>query len=361
MDGGRPRGTSHPLRGPLVGRRLFSVSPCFDVPLEEFMRVLSFLLILIGVGGSISDAQAGPVIDRVKARGVVRCGSVERPGLASDAGNGHWTGLHVDVCRAIAAAVLGSPQRIEYHEYETPKDFDAVRKQQDDVYFLTASEISEQNLTGKVVPGPTVFVESDAVMVASASAAHHVSDLAGDSICYLIASSAERSLEAYFDELHKSWLHRAFSEDGEMIDAYNVQNCHAIAGEITTLATIPLDPGVNRLSSRLLPEPLTAFPVMVATGTEDAQWSAIVAWTVHTLVSAERPETRWYAGGAGAMPIAAPELGLDKEWQRRVLAAVGNYGDLFERDLGKGSPLKLDRGLNANQLHGGLLLSPFIE
>jgi general L-amino acid transport system substrate-binding protein len=82
---------------------------------------------------------------------------------------------------------------------------------------------------------------------------------------------------------------------------------------------------------------------------------------VHTLVSAERPETRWYAGGVGAMPIAAPELGLDKEWQRRVLAAVGNYGDIFERHLGKGSPLRLDRGLNANQSHGGLLLSPFLD
>ena len=116
-----------------------------------------------------------------------------------------------------------------------------------------------------------------------------------------------------------------------MNDAYNVQSCHAIAGEITTLAATRLDPGVNHLSSRILPEPLAVFPVMAATGTDDAQWSSIVAWTVHTLVSAERPETRWYAGGAGAMPIAAPELGLDKEWQRRVLTAVGNYGDIFER------------------------------
>ena len=257
--------------------------------------------------------------------------------------------------------MLGSPDRIEYHVYETPKDFDAVRNQQDDVYFLTGSEINEQKLAGKVVPGPTVFVESHAVMVPSNSAAHHVGDLAGDSICFMIGSPAERSLKAYFDALHKNWLRRAFSEDGEMNDAYNVQNCHAIAGEITTLAATRLDRGVNRLSSRILPEPLSVFPVMAATGTNDAQWSAIVAWTVHTLISAERPETRWYAGGAGAMPIAAPELGLDKEWQRRVLAAVGNYGDIFERNLGKGSPLKLDRGLNANQFSGGLLLSPFLE
>jgi len=325
------------------------------------MRFLSVLLVLLSVCCSISVAKAGSVVDRVKARGVVRCGSVERPGLASVAGKEHWAGLNVDVCHAIAAAVLGSADRIEFHVYETPKQFDAVRNQEDDVYFLTASEIDQQKLAGKVVPGPAVFMESHAVMVPSKSAAHNVGDLAGNTICFLIGSLTERSINAYFDGLHKNWLRMPYSEDGEMNDAYNVQRCSAIAGEMTTLAATRLDPGVNRLSSRFLAEPLSVFPVMAATGTNDAQWSAIVAWTVDTLISAERPETRWYAGGAGAMPVAAPELGLDKGWQSRVLAAVGNYGDIFERHLGKGSRLKLDRGLNANQFSGGLLLSPFLD
>ncbi|MEH1843732.1 MAG: hypothetical protein V7L25_01630 [Nostoc sp.] len=325
------------------------------------MRFILVLLTLLGVSCSISTAQAGSVIKRVKEHNVVRCGSVERTGLATEAEPGGWSGLNVDVCRAIAAAVLGSSDRIEYHEYETPKDFDAVRNQQDDVYFLTGSEIDEQKLAGKLVPGPTIFVESNAVMVASTSAAQHVSDLAKESICFMIGSSVERSLTAYFGGLHKNWFRRPFSEDGEMIDTYNVQNCQAIAGEITTLANIRLDPGVNRLSSRILPESLTTFPVIAATGTADAQWSAIVAWTVDTLINAQRPETPWYAGGAGVMPIFAPELGLDKEWQRRVLASVGNYGDIFDRHLGKGSQLKLDRGLNANHFRGGLLLSPFLD
>ncbi|MGC2423296.1 MAG: hypothetical protein WA666_02965 [Nitrospirota bacterium] len=326
-----------------------------------FMRFLPVLLIMMTLFSSVSDAKAGSVLDRVKARGFIRCGSVERPGLAHKDGHGRYSGLNVDICRALAAAVLGSPDKIEYHLYKSPKDFDAVRRQQDDVYFLTGSEIDGQNLAGKILPGPTVFVESLAVMVPSTSAAQHVGDLAGDSVCFLIGSPEERSLENYFECLNKNWLRRPFSEEGEMADAYNAQNAHAIAGELTNLALMRLEPGVKGMSSRILPEPLTAFPVMASTGTEDAQWSAIVAWTVHALVSAERPETRWYAGGAQAMPIAAAELGLDKGWQRRVLAAVGSYGDLFERNLGKNSPLKLDLGLNANQPNGGLFLSPFIE
>jgi general L-amino acid transport system substrate-binding protein len=310
---------------------------------------------------SISEAGAGPVVERVKAHGLVRCGSARRPGLADTDGQGRWTGLNVDVCRGIAAAVLGSPDRIEYHEYETPKQFDAVRNQEDDVSFLTGSEINEQKLAGDVVPGPTVFVESHNVMVQSSSAVRHVKDLAGDRICFLTGSATERSLSAYFDRLQKSWLHLPFSEEGEMNDAYIVQRCRAIAGEITTLAATRLEPGAPRLRSRVLPEPLSVFPVLAATGTSDGQWSAIVAWTVITLMSGERPETSWYAGGVHAMPVTAPELGLDREWQRRVLSAVGNYGDIFERNLGKGSRLKLDRGFNANQLEGGLLLCPFIE
>jgi general L-amino acid transport system substrate-binding protein len=325
------------------------------------MRFLSIVLILFSICWPPSSASAGNVLARVKSNGFVRCGSVARPGLAGRGAHGRWTGLEVDVCRAVAAAVLDSPDAIQYHEYQTPKNFDAVRSQQDDLSFLTGTEINAQKLAGKVLPGPTVFIESHAVMVPDGAAAKHVGDLAGDSICYMIGSPVERSLAAYFDGLHQSYIHRAFSENGEMADAYIAQNCHAIAGERTDLAAIRLDPGINHLTSRILPEPLAVFPVMAVTGTGDAQWSAIVAWTVHTLISAGRPQSPWYAGGAGAMPITAPALGLDRGWQKRVLTAVGNYGDIYKRNVGKDSVLKIRRGPNANQVNGGLLLSPFLE
>jgi general L-amino acid transport system substrate-binding protein len=325
------------------------------------VRLLSISFALFLVSATISDVTAGPVVERVKAHGFVRCGGVERPGLAAADGRGRSTGLEVDICRAVAAAVLGSPERMEYHAYETPKEFDTVRKNQDDIFFLTGSEIAEQSLAGMVLPGPVVFVESHGVMVPVDSAAAHVGDLAGKGVCYMIGSPVERSLEAYFDAVHRGWFRRAFSEDGEMVDTYSARNCQAIADEITTLASIRLNPGVSLLASRILTETLADFPVMAATGIDDAQWSAIVSWTVQTLVAAERPETRWYAGGVGAMPVSAPELGLDKGWQRRVLTTVGDYGAIFERNLGTGSKLRLDRGLNANQIHGGALLAPFLE
>ena len=325
------------------------------------MRFFPFWAALLLVCSPIANAAAGPVVDRVKASGVVSCGGVERPGLAFRDSQGRWKGLEVDVCRAVADGVLGAPDRVAFHAYETPKDFDAVRDNRDDIVFLTGSEIVNNKLAGTVLPGPAVFVESLSVMVSAKSNVNHVAGLAGASICYMTGTPEEQSLNAYFAELHKHFFNRGFSEDGEMVDTYQVQNCHALAGEITYLAATRLAPGVNHLSSRILPESLSTFPVIAATGVTDAKWSAVVAWTVHTLIGAERPQTRWSGSGAAAMPVVAPELGLDKSWQTRVLKDVGDYGEIFSRNLGKKSPLKLDCGFNTNQVNAGLLLSPFLQ
>ena len=133
---------------------------------------------------------------------------------------------------------MGSPAHIAFHDYETPKQYDAVRNGEDDVSFLTAAEIYDHELVGKVLPGPTVFIESHAVMVPTTSKARHVKDLAGQSICFLTPSPVDHTVENYFDRLHKPFVAMPYSEDGEMVDAYLVQRCHGIAYEITTLATI---------------------------------------------------------------------------------------------------------------------------
>ena len=146
-----------------------------------------------------------------------------------------------------------------------------------------------------------------------------------------------------------------------MVDAYAAQNCQAIVGEITDLAAIRDEEEVRHLASRILPETLADFPVIAATGTVDAKWSSLVAWTVYALISGERQESPWYAGGAGAMPVDAPELGLTEGWQRAVLGAVGNYGEIFRRNLGAGSALNLDRGVYGNRVEPGFLLSPYLE
>jgi len=326
------------------------------------LRALALAAAAALAGGGSSARAAGdgpsPVLSRVRARGAVRCGAVERPGLAQAGPDGRPGGLLVDVCRAVAVAVLGGPERVEFRLYAGPADFEAVRGQEQDVSFLTGSEIAEQELAGAVLPLAPVFVERHAVMVPGASPRRSLAELAGQGICFLVGGSAGRSLEAWFDDHRRSFLRHPHSEEGEMGDAYAAGRCQAVAGEATALAALRLAPGVKELHSRFLEEPLAAFPLLATAGTGDGRWAALVAWTVHTLVAGERAETRWIPGGAEAMPVPGQALGLDPGWQRRVLAAVGDYRALFERNLGQGSPLRLEPGPSAGLPRGGLLLAP---
>jgi general L-amino acid transport system substrate-binding protein len=320
-------------------------------------------MVLLFFAACVPAVHAGSVLDKVRQAGVVRCGAAPRPGLFGLRPDGHDVprGLFLDLCGAIAAGVLGPDSRMEFHPYEFSKAYEAVRDGSDDVFFLSASEILEEHLAGQVVPGPTVFVQTTAVMVPEGSPAQHVSDLAGQPICFSLASNAHRHLEAWFAARHVDFVRMGYQEDVELYDAYNVQVCRALAGEVTTLAHVRLDGGINGLQSRILPEPLAAFPILSATGTKDAEWAAIVAWTLHSLMRAEVPTAEWAAGGLDSLPVEAPELGLPKDWQTRIAKAVGTYADVHRRNLGDGSPYKLPRGLNASWQDGGLFVAPYSE
>lgn len=309
-----------------------------------------------------AGARAGTVLDHVKARGTVRCTGVPRPGLAQASGEtGLWRGLEIDLCRAIALAVLGSADRISFRPYAIAGE--ARRFAEDlDVAFLTGSEIHAGNLSDQVIPGPVVFIESHAVMVPITAAERGVTEIPGeDGICFMSGTAVEHSLPAFFQALGKPWRPVPFSEAGEMIDAYHVQRCHALADELTTLASLLEDHGINDLRSRILPEPIEAYPVLAVTSTADGEWSAIVAWTIATLVAADRRPSTWTTGGADAMPAPLGEVGLDAGWQVRVVGALGSYRDMFDRTLGMRSPLRLTPGPNAAQGSGGVLSAPILE
>lgn len=309
----------------------------------------------------LSSAHAGPVLDRIRHDGVIRCGGEPRPGLVAVKPDGRAMGLYLDMCRAIGAAVLPPTGRIEFRQYDSSKAYDAVRNGTDDIYFLSASEIVEEDLAGKVLPGPMVFHQTTAVMVADHSSVRELADLAGKPICFSLGSNAQRHLEAWFAAHELDFVRMGYQEDVELNDAYNVQVCHGYAAEVTTLAETRLDGGVNRLRSRILPQPLATFPIMATTGTQDAEWSAIVAWAVHTLVRGEVASAKWAAGGLDSLPLAAGELHLDNAWQKRVIDAAGNYGEIYRRNLGDASPYRLPRGVNAASQSGGLLIAPYAD
>lgn len=339
------------------------------------IRSILFSVVALVLG--VATANAGPVLDRIRAAGVVHCGSFERPGIAIDYGEAQaasadqagqeptttpWHGLAVDLCRSLADAVLGSPDKIAFHSYDEADDLAALSAGDDDVAFLTASEMHAAGVIGRTVPGPAVFIESVAVMVPAADGARQLADVdAGKGICFMTGSSAERLLPAYFEAAKTDWRPHPYTEEGEMLDAYDAQSCHAIAGERTALAMMALEGGANALKSVILPDALEAYPILATTGRDDGAWTSIVAWTVHTLMAGDRLSTRWSVGGVAAMPAPLTDDGLDADWQKRLIATFGSYGALIDRNLGAKSPLGLPSGLNAPPERGGALVAPFLD
>ena len=325
------------------------------------MRV-SGAFLFVAASLAAAPAAAGPILDRIRAEGVVRCGGVERPGLIEVTATGKAAGLELDLCRAIATVALGSEGRLEFRRYDSEQAFAEARAGKDDVSFLTGREMIDNGLAGKLIAGPAAFIETMAVMTPADSPVQHLDQLAGHPICFSMVERAQVHLSDWFDARRLDFIHLGFQEDIEMNDAYAAHYCDALAGEATTLAeTRAAAEAAAPAKHRLLPETLASYPIMAATGVQDGEWAAIVAWTIHTLVQADTKGSRWALGGLDSLRVNAPELGLAAGWQKRLVDLIGSYGDLYERNLGDKSPLKLPRGANAPVALGGALAAPYCE
>ncbi len=312
---------------------------------------------LVSVGtGSVGPALAGVVLDRVKAANSVACGAEERAGIAEKNEDGTIGGLAVDLCRAVAVAVLGPKGGIVFTLIDSDRDFDAVRNGQEDLLFLSSGTMVGERLSDRLLLGPPAYMAAMALMVPEASPVRALRDLAGQSICFMIGNGAERAMEAALERDGLEVKRLGFEEDVEMRDAYNVGRCQAIAAEATFLAEVRQDGGVHGLKSRILDEPLAVDPIYLATGIDDARWSAIAIWTLERLKVAAVPPSGWSGDDARSLSSALTPLGFREGWPDDVTKAVGTYADIWRRNLGDGSPLKLQPGPNAPWPRGLLVV-----
>ena len=291
-------------------------------------------------------------IDRVRAAGVLHCGGVPRPGLAFPLSDGVMVGLEVDLCRSIAAAVLGKDARIEFRPYVVGQDFERLRRGDDALAFLTGSELSANGLLDAVVPGPAVFHQTNGVMVMADHPAHHLSDLVGTMVCAEPGTGPERTLLAYFRSSNATIRYSGWQEEEDMLDAFDVGRCPAVALEMTDLAARRADREVRGESVRILPEPLSATPVLAVTGLDDARWAAIIGWSIQTVMQPN--------GNAGVLPVPGVGLGLAPGWQASARSG-GDYEAMVGRNLGTSSALRLPPALDAPWRDGGANCPPGIE
>ena len=237
-------------------------------------RGLALAVCLVLLAPGVAAARAG-TLDRVRRDGVLRCGAEPRSGVAEDRG-GALGGVAVDLCRAIAASAAGPRAKIAFRLYDSARAFDAVRDGGDAVFFLSPDAIADQSLAASIIAGPPVFTVRLSLLAAQDSTARSPRDLAGSAVCFMVASDAERALDAAFRGWGRDFVHMAFQEEDEMRDAYAVGHCAAMAGEEAELSRLTAPQGVDNLASRVLPQPLATFPVIVATHAGDGAWAALV-------------------------------------------------------------------------------------
>ena len=330
--------------------------------------------VIVGAGAIARiDAQAGETLKRVQSRRQLSCGVSEgRIGFSYQDSAGRWAGLDADFCRAIAAAVIGDPAAVKFRPLSTAARFLSLRSNEIDVLARnTTWTIGREVGLGVHFIG-TLFYDGAGFMVQAAGPAKTIADLKGGSICVMERTTTEEILGDHFAT--RGWKYRAvvLKSQNEVKQAFFDGKCAAYSDDRSSLAAARLSAPGGQQRYTILPEQISKEPLGPAIKRGDEDWLVLLKWIYFAVIGAEelgvnsqnvesksrnKSDLRLmkFLDDSGAF---AKPLDLKPGWVRRILGSVGNYEEMFERNLGKGSALKLDRGLNRLSTEGGLLYAP---
>jgi general L-amino acid transport system substrate-binding protein len=312
---------------------------------------------------------AGPTLDKIKAAGTLACGvNTELPEYSTQDAHGNHAAFDQDICKAVAVAVLGANAKFTIVPFRDEQDALKALKKGEVALLATGSPtfLNTAN-TGFGFSRP-IFYDYQGFLVNKTMGIASPRDLEGKKVCFLGGTEIEIQLQGYMQREKIQWLPFSFQEEGEMEAAFITRNCAAVTADVSQLADEQTSFKSGARSFAILPDVIAKDPLAPAYRLDDPQWAAIVNWTVEALIQAE--ESGVTQANLAEMkksddPVIRRLLGvqrgywqfigLDDAFAARVIEAVGNYGEIFERDLGPGSAMKLPRGPNNLWTHGGLL------
>jgi len=315
---------------------------------------------------------AGPTLNAVKSRGVVICGSNgHRPGFSALNSKGQWSGMDVDICRAIAAAVLGNSEKVQYVKTTTQTRFTALQTGEVDVLSRNVTwTLSRDSKLGVDFVSPT-FYDGQGFMVPKKLGVKSVKELDGASVCVLPGSTSEKVAADVFGKYGMKYTPVVIENQKELNVAYFGGRCDVQVQSTSGLSASRAAVAPNPDDYVILKEIFGKDPMGPVVRQDDPQWKDIVAWTVYAMMEAEESgvtsknvedmlnsKDSNIARLLGSKDDLGGDLGLDKQWAYRIIKQVGNYQEVFDRNCGKNSPLKLERGLNALWTDGGLHYPP---
>jgi general L-amino acid transport system substrate-binding protein len=336
------------------------------------MKTLAIFGVLAGLSAAFAaPASAQATLDAVKKRGKILCGvSPSSAGYSFADDKGVRKGFDSDVCRAISSAVFGSPDKVEFVPLNTNIRFQALQSGEIDVLSRqTTMTFSRDNSLGLDF-APIVFYDGQGLMVNSKLGVKNASELSQAAICLLPGTTTLQNLEDYFKPRGIKYEAVVFEDNNEWRNAFFSGRCDVITTDRSDLASVRAVANDPK-QFVILPETISKEPLAPVVRQNDSNWRDIVSWSVNTLIAAEEygvtqanvdeqlkskdPEIQRMLGVSGDL---GKMLNIDNKWAYNIIKQVGNYGEVFERNLGEKTALGLSRGPNQLWNKGGLLYSP---
>ncbi|MFT3856901.1 MAG: amino acid ABC transporter substrate-binding protein [Aquabacterium sp.] len=325
------------------------------------------------LGLTAVPALAGKTLDAVRQRGYLQCGvSTGVAGFSAPDSKGQWAGFDVDVCRAVAAAVLGDAAKVKFTPLNAQQRFTALQAGNIDVLSRNTSWTLTRDASLGLQFAAITYFDGQGFLVPRKLKVGSATQLKGAQVCVQSGTTTEKNLSD-FSRTHKLSIKPVVFDTYEAsLKALFAGRCQAFTADGSALASIRNKEAPNPDDYVVLPELISKEPLGPVVRRDDDAWFAIVKWTVFALQEAEELKITRANAAAGAKSSQDPGvqrllgggedmgklLGLDKQWALRAIQAVGNYGEVFERNVGSQSPLKLPRGLNRLWNQGGLVYAP---
>lgn len=331
--------------------------------------MLKILTLLLAVSFSLFAKES--TLALVKKRKVIRCGVSEGlAGFSNPDSSGNWKGIDVDLCRALSAAIFKNPDKVQYIALSANQRFVALQSGEIDILSRNTTQTLTRDSSQGLNFSPVLYYDGQGFMVRKKDQVKSLKDLNGATICTQQGTTTEMNLADYFRMNKMKFKPVVFESDNETVMAFMKGRCDALSSDLSGLAAEKSK--VKRPGDyEVLGEVISKEPLAAAIRHGDDQWYDIVKYTVFTLTTAEEfgissqnidgfkkslnPNIQRFLG---ITPGNGKALGLDEDWAENIIRMVGNYEEIFERNVGMGSPLKLSRGLNGLWNKGGLHYAP---
>ena len=316
-------------------------------------------------------ASSSVLFNKIKSRGKLVCGvSGNLPGFSFVDQSGKYSGLDVDVCRAVAVALFDNPDAVEFRQLNAKERFTAVQSGEVDLLSRNTTLTASRETSNAMDFAPVIFYDGQGMMVKKDSGIKSLKDFEGKSVCVQQGTTNEQNLADTMRKNNVKYTPIVFEEVNATFEAYAQGRCQGVTSDRSQLesrrSVLP-DPN----NHTVLSEVMSKEPLAPAVATGNPQWSNIVRWTIYTLIEAEEqgidsknvdqklsstdPVTKRFLGTEGNI---GQGLGLSNDFAVRVIKKVGNYGEIFDRNVGAQSNFKMERAQNNLWSKGGLMYSP---